>query len=123
MLDACINRESCYSVKNVINFLNLKSCTIIVGIPDDKDYYGVVKTMSNVSDSIILTGSQNPHYKFSLSQKENLQKQGYNTEWTSTIIEAIRMALNIKKPIIILGTTSVIAEVKKLQKENKLLYL
>ena len=65
MLDACINRESCENVKKVINHLNLGKATIIIGIPDDKDFLGVAMAMRDVSNSTILTKSQNPHYKFS----------------------------------------------------------
>lgn len=121
LLDACINRESCDNVKKVAKYLKLGKCTTIVGIPDDKDYAGVVKGMSDISNHIILTKSQNPHYRFSTTQKDNMMKEGIRTEWFNSMEEAIKRAVFINNPIIILGTTSVIGEVKKLQEDNRII--
>ena len=118
MLDACINRESCENVKKVINHLNLGKATIIIGIPDDKDFLGVAMAMRDVSNSTILTKSQNPHYKFSEEQKKIIEKQGYEVDWEPNINEALKIAIKRDEPIVILGTTSVIAEVKKIQSNN-----
>ena len=118
MLDACINRESCENVKKVINHLNLGKATIIIGIPDDKDFLGVAMAMRDVSNSTILTKSQNPHYKFSEEQKKIVEKQGYEVDWEPNINEALKIAIKRDEPIVILGTTSVIAEVKKIQSNN-----
>ena len=38
LLDACINAASCGNVKDVLNQLNIKNPTVIIGVPDDKDY-------------------------------------------------------------------------------------
>lgn len=76
--------------------------------------------MSDISNHIILTKSQNPHYVFSKIQTETLMKEGIKTELYSTIEEAINRAKNLNSPILILGTTSVVAEVHNLQ-NNKLI--
>lgn len=114
LLDACINKASCENVWKVLNYLDMKDVTLIVGIPDDKDYAGVVRTMKRVASEIILTKSQNPHYVFTRRQQERLQEEGILTEWTESVLEAIEIAKKKEKPIVILGTTSVIAEVKKM---------
>ena len=118
LLDACINRESCENVKKVMNHLNLGKGTIIIGIPDDKDYLGVAMAMSEVSNRTILTKSQNPHYKFSEEQKAVVEKQGYKADWVPNLYKALKIAIDRNEPIIILGTTSVVAEVKKIQRNN-----
>lgn len=118
MLDACINRESCENIKKVIRHLNLGKSTIIIGIPDDKDFLGVAMAMRDFSNYTILTKSQNPHYKFSEIQKEIVEKQGFGVDWVPNINEALKIAIQRNEPIIILGTTSVIAEVKILQRNN-----
>lgn len=118
LLDACINEASCENVLKVLNYLDMKDTTVIVGIPDDKDYAGVVRAMKKVASDIILTKSQNPHYVFTKRQQERLQEEGIDTEWTESVWEAIELAKEKKKPIIILGTTSVIGEVKK-ERRNK----
>ncbi len=113
LLDACINGESCVNVKNVLSHLKISEITLIVGIPDDKDYMGVVKNMREAAKRIILTKSQNPHYRFTDEQKRNLKEQGIETEWTNSIEEAFQKAFLFEEPIVILGTTSVVAEVKQ----------
>ena len=112
LLDACINSVACENVIQVLDYLNIDRITSIVGIPDDKDYLGVVKAMRKKSSSVILTKSQNPHYVFTNVQQQELQKEGMETLWTDSVPEALTLALKTNQPIVILGTTSVIAEVK-----------
>lgn len=114
MLDACINSESTDNVKNTLEFLNIQKYTVIVGIPDDKDFARVVESMQENAVCIILTKSQNPHYIFTENQKRLLATKGIDTIWTNSISEAISMAKIKGFPIVILGTTSVVSEVKML---------
>lgn len=64
LLDACIHSASCENVKEVLRHLGISNCTVIVGIPEDKDYAGVIRSMREVANRIILTKSGNPHYHF-----------------------------------------------------------
>ena len=114
LLDACINGASCENVLKVLNHLDIKEATVVVGIPDDKDYVGVVRAMKKVASDIILTKSGNPHYVFTKRQQERLEEEGIFARWTESVSEAIELAKNKENPIVILGTTSVIAEVKKM---------
>ena len=114
LLDACINEASCENVLKVLKHLKIKDAVVIVGIPDDKDYAGVVRAMKNVASDIILTKSQNPHYVFTKRQQERLAVDGIYAEWTESVVDSINMAKKKEKPIVILGTTSVIGEVKKM---------
>lgn len=116
ILDACINRESCHHVKTVLNHLPYKQYTVIVGIPDDKDFAGVVRTMRDVAGHIILTKSQNPHYIFTKKQQEILAKENIETIYTENLESAFDCAGQYTDPLIILGTTSVVGEVEKLKK-------
>lgn len=115
MLDACINSASCGNVKAVMKHLGIADATVIVGIPNDKDYLGVVKSMNELASHIILTKSQNAHYIFTDEQSECLRKEGILATWTNSVEEAIDKAIVLAKPIVILGTTSVVSEVKKWQ--------
>ena len=115
MLDACINGESCEHVKQVIAHLQLGRCTTIIGIPADKDYIGVAKAMQSVSQRVILTQSHNPHYRFASHQCSTLALEGIEAIWAESITEAIAEACQAPHPIVILGTTSLITEVKKWQ--------
>ena len=117
LLDACINEKSCENVNKVLRYLEIDDATVIVGIPDDKDYVGVVQAMKKAASSIILTKSQNPHYVFTRRQQERLREEGIETTWTEIVSEAIDLAVKKDKPVVILGTTSVITEVKKMQSD------
>ena len=98
--------------------MKIDNAVFIIGIPDDKDYIGVVKNIEPKSSSIILTKSENPHYIFTSNQQTELYKQGIETLWTESVSKALVLAREKKKPIVILGTTSVIADVKKIIKER-----
>ena len=113
LLDACINSASCENVKEVLRHLGISNCTVIVGIPEDKDYAGVVRSMKNVATRIILTRSGNPHYHFSQHQREVLMQEGILTEWTDSVKQALNLANSFSDAIVILGTTSVISETEQ----------
>ena len=112
LLDACINSASCKNVLQVMMHLGIEKAAVIIGIPDDKDYMGVASAMKEIASKIILTKSQNPHYIFTKRQQACLKDMGIDSVWTESIEEAFAYAKKEEKPIVILGTTSVIAEVK-----------
>ena len=115
LLDACIHGTSCKNVIEVLEHLDIKKAVFIIGIPDDKDYIGVVRRVENKACEIILTKSQNPHYVFTVRQQERLKEEGIDAVWTEGVLEAVSVARKKDNPIVILGTTSVIAEVKRLK--------
>ena len=114
LLDACINVASCKNVRDVLSHLDINQITAIVGIPDDKDYAGVIQGLADVSAKIILTKSHNTHYRFTQIQCKTMKEVGINTIWIDSVSEAIFMAKKEPYPIVIVGTTSVISEVKQL---------
>lgn len=116
LLDACIHRVSCRNVKDVMRHLGIGKATVIIGIPDDKDYAGVAREMRPVAERIILTKSQNPHYIFTEEQEKKLAEEGISAVWTSSVGEAVDRAARPRGPVVILGTTSVVAEVKRLER-------
>ena len=118
LLDACIHSASCENVKEVLRHLGISNCTVIVGIPEDKDYAGVVRSMKDVAARIILTRSGNPHYHFSPKQQESLAEEGIGTIWTDSVQQALTLADSCPDPIVILGTTSVISEVERIFRQS-----
>ena len=112
LLDACINPASCRNVKDVLRHLGIHEATVIIGIPDDKDYAGVVREMTGVAKRVILTRSQNPHYVFTDRQADCLGDEGIHAAVTRSAGEALELAGQYGDDIVILGTTSVIAELK-----------
>ena len=102
----------------VLRHLGVWNCTVIVGIPEDKDYAGVVRSMEETASRILLTRSGNPHYHFSKKQQETLAGAGIGAEWTDSVEQALTLADSFSDPIVILGTTSVISEVEQIFQQS-----
>ena len=119
LLDCCINRVSTKAVKAVLVERKIEKPVNIIAIPEDKDYRGVVQEMYPLSESVILTRTNNPHYHFSEKQCERMAEEGIATEWAENFTEAMKKAEEKGLPIVILGTTSLLPEVKNWQKRIK----
>lgn len=119
LLDCCINRVSTKAVKAVLAERKIEKPVSIIAIPEDKDYRGVVQEMHPLSESVILTRTNNPHYHFSEKQCERMAEEGIATEWAENFTEAMKKAEEKGLPIVILGTTSLLPEVKTWQKRIK----
>lgn len=121
ILDACIHPKSCMEILHILEQMELNDISTILGIPDDKDFLGVAMAMERVSEHLILTRTQNPHYRFTALQKQILEDNRLHPVTTGSVRDAILLAQTYGRPICILGTTALIAEVKQLQK-NSLLF-
>lgn len=119
LLDCCINRISTKAVKAVLAERKIEKPVSIIAIPEDKDYRGVVQEIHPLSGSVILTRTHNPHYHFSEKQCERMAEEGIATEWAEDFTEAMKKAEEKGLPIVILGTTSLLPEVKNWQKRIK----
>ena len=90
LLDCCINRVSTKAVKAVLAERKIEKPVSIIAIPEDKDYRGVVQEMYPLSESVILTRTNNPHYHFSEKQCERMAEEGIATEWAENFTEAMK---------------------------------
>lgn len=118
LLDACINRASCVNVLEALKELHIHKITSVIAIPSDKDFQGVCEMMKDISEYMLLTRSSNAHYQFSKQQILELAKQGIVAEWTENVEEALQKASTCGNPICILGTTSLISDVKRYWEER-----
>lgn len=114
MLDACINRLNAERVKETLKNLDFTRVVTIIGIPDDKDFLGVAEVMADISEKIILTKSSNPHYIFTERQINTLKQKGIQATYANSLLEALNFAKRYHLPVITLGTTSLISDVKRL---------
>ena len=112
MLDACINRVNAERVKETLRNMDFSKVVTIVGIPDDKDFLGVAEVMADISEKIILTKSSNPHYFFTERQVDVLKQKDIKSTYTNSLSEALNLAKKYTLPVVILGTTSLISDVK-----------
>ena len=113
ILDACINRSSCDQVIETMRILGIEIPDIIIGIPDDKDFPGVAEAMAPYANDIILTRSSNRHYTFTERQKEILSRMNITCRTSSGIFEALELTEG-SRPVVILGTTSLISDTEQL---------
>ena len=70
--------------------------------------------MKDAAGCLILTKSQNPHYRFSEVQRQKLLEEGINAVRTESLPEACALALRACSPVVILGTTSLVSEAERL---------
>lgn len=119
LLDACIHRESAKQVMGALKELKIREGVFVIGIPDDKDYAGVARLVSPVARQMILTKSGNPHYLFTEKQLEVLSAEGIECRWIPDSGRALQEAASYGLPVIVLGTTSVVAEVSKWMEEKE----
>ena len=115
MLDASINRVNAESVKETLKNMDFSKVATIIGIPDDKDFLGVAEVMADISEKIILTKSSNPHYIFTEKQIDKLEQKGMKAIYTNSLSEALNLARAYHLPTVILGTTSLISDVKNIK--------
>lgn len=115
MLDASINRVNAKSVKETLKNMDFSKIATIIGIPDDKDFLGVTEVMADISGKIILTRSSNPHYIFTEKQIDKLEQKGMKAIYTNSLSEALNLARAYHLPTVILGTTSLISDVKNIK--------
>lgn len=119
ILDACINAESCQNILKVLDELKLEDVVSIIGIPDDKDYPGVIRCIAPRASRIILTRSSNPHYRFTDIQMKTAKDSGIDVMYSGSLKEAWEIAESYHRPILILGTTSLISDAVRLYSNRK----
>lgn len=124
ILDGCINRECARHVREVVNEMGNIDVVSVVGIPDDKDYEGVVCEMSEISKRIILTTSKNKHLKFTKAQADKAKLMiGEKLIYKAEIEDAVETAYNLIKGdgmVCIIGTQSLVRDVKEYFKQDTL---
>lgn len=116
VLDGCINRNSASYVKEIIKEFKKERTVFVIGIPDEKDFEGVLHEFREYAYKIIMTTTKHQHQKFS---KQQLTKAYFTLKekylYIDTVDTAIRKAYEILADddlLVILGTQSLIRETK-----------
>nr|WP_010251173.1 Mur ligase family protein [Acetivibrio cellulolyticus] len=117
ILDGCINRECASYVKEIIKEIGKEKMVFVIGIPDDKDFEGVLDEFSEDAYKIIMTTTKHQHHKFSsLQQVRALEMIKEKYLYKDIVDDAIREAYEILEGgglLVILGTQSLIRETKE----------
>ena len=79
----------------------------------------MTECMTRVSSAIFLTKTSNPHYAFVPEQVAVLEQKGVHCTWANSVENAIELAKQEKLPICILGTTSLISDVKRIFRKKE----
>ncbi len=126
LVDATINRESAREVIKVLEELKKEKAleeeklTFVIGVPDDKDYFGVVSAMLPYAREVILTGTVNRRYVFAGIQKPALSEAYPDMDFTQItdlrdLMELSKDSLKnggwTKGAVAILGTTALMENV------------
>ncbi len=117
IVDGCIGRECAKYVREAVGRIGSKNVITIVGIPDDKDYEGVIQEMNDISEKIIFTRARNDFLKFTEEQTEKARSiLGNKFLYEENIEGALNLANNLagnEGLICILGTQSLVRELRK----------
>ncbi len=112
LIDAAINRESAACAKDVILSRQYSRLVLVMGVPVDKDYRGMLDVLGPLSDLIVLTVTKNPHLTFPQDAVDAAQ-QYRPALFFPTLGEAIgaaTRAANTDGMVAIIGTHSLVAE-------------
>lgn len=124
ILDGCINKECSQYIVEVLEEMGDKKISFIIGIPDDKDYIGVIQSLEHLASSVILTKTKNQYLKFKDDQFDKVKNAiGDNVYFAETIDEAMERAKSFVSSddiICIIGTQSLVKDTKELFNQDTL---
>ena len=117
LADMCINRQSAIPIARYLQETGRTNCTLILAIPDDKDYMGVAQVLSPYVSKLILSSINNPHYRFT-----DIQAQTLSDFPCVSSVRPIEKALETvdDSPLLILGTVRAIGTALEILKAKNL---
>jgi dihydrofolate synthase/folylpolyglutamate synthase len=121
ILDGGIHRSSALQVRNLVTELPYSKLHVVLSIPRDKDVDGVIGIWSEVADEIITTESSNPYLDYNMDYMKVLQQHfptGQHISDPSKAIEAGKTGLDQDGILVLMGTQSFVADVKRMWKED-----
>ncbi|MGI6113125.1 MAG: bifunctional folylpolyglutamate synthase/dihydrofolate synthase [Mahellales bacterium] len=114
IIDGAINEQGAVYLKNILKRIGNKPVVCIIGVPADKDYKGVIRTLSKVSDYCIITRALNDHLDFPGDALSYAQTCCENSRETKNLWEGMEEAKvymgNREGIICIVGTQSLVAD-------------
>ncbi len=115
-VDGAIHREAAQSIAQVVRLIRddrqIRSVITVIGVPQDKDYVGVIKEASACSSRLIMTKARNPSLHFTEDAVQVAKILG-DARYMDTVPDALQLACEDAGPsglVVVLGTQSVVAE-------------
>ena len=115
VIDNTINRASAENIIQVLKKITCEKYSVILSIPNDKDFLGVAETLKEITDEFFLMPLKNPHYRIDAeAEKEILEKDFADASLEVNIIgedEFSDFVRGVRKPVLFCGVTAMVKEV------------
>ncbi len=115
ILDGAINRQSAQHLSHLLEVAQ-RPLQIILAVPSDKDWQGVISQLAPLAENIWLTEASNPHLEFPPSDEVLSHARVYNrnSAYVSTVDEAMLQAAEKvgQGTVVVAGTQSLIRDAK-----------
>ncbi|QFT90075.1 Folylpolyglutamate synthase [Bacillus sp. THAF10] len=119
ILDGSINRESAVYLKEVLPLVNTTKVATIIGVPENKDYEGVIEVCSTFSDLLVVTTPDNSHKSFPADALEVARRYHPGAIEVDLLSNAVKMAMAEKATcIFVVGTQSMIGSAKEIWRDR-----
>jgi dihydrofolate synthase/folylpolyglutamate synthase len=115
LLDGCISRSCIEHVIQISEEIDRSPVVCVIGIPQEKDYMGVVASLKHHFNYLIVTHATNDFLKFSRQQVINIKRLVEDVTYIPNVEEAIAKAKELagkEGKILYIGTQSLIKDVK-----------
>ncbi len=125
ILDACIHKDCIIYIKEIVNLYAPKKIHVVVGIPEDKDFVGVLEELNGFAEKLYITYAINDYLKFSATQFIKAKDYFHGEiiclpEVNLCLLEAKQVAAAKDAMLIIIGTQSLLKDVKLFYKQTTL---
>jgi dihydrofolate synthase/folylpolyglutamate synthase len=116
ILDGAINAESASYLRELLE-QTARPLELIVGVPADKDWQGVIRTLAPMAKTVWLTTASNPHLVFPPEDVVLAEAKNYNPDCRlvpdmATALEYAISAAKNQGAIVVAGTQSLIRDAK-----------
>lgn len=116
ILDGAINAESAGYLKELLQQTG-KPLHMVMGVPADKDWQGVISTLAPLASSVWLTRASNKHLTFPEDEQvlQEARKYNHNCQVAEDMASALRLAVaaaGSTGAVVIAGTQSLIRDAK-----------
>lgn len=123
LLDGCISRSCIDHIIQISEEIKLAPVVCVIGIPQEKDYMGVVANLKHHFDHLIVTHASNDFLKFSKDQVVNIRRIVADAIYVPKVSEARSLAKELagtNGKILYIGTQSMIKDVKTIYGQSTL---
>ncbi|MCI0182483.1 UDP-N-acetylmuramoyl-L-alanyl-D-glutamate--2,6-diaminopimelate ligase [Acidibacillus sp. S0AB] len=112
LIDGAINRESAEYVREVLHTLRYSRLHLIVAVPQDKDYQGVLHVLAPLCQELWITTVHNPHLAFPKDAREigSLFVTTHEVQHVKEAIEQASKTVGSDGLVAIVGTQSLVGE-------------